>query len=177
MRVLALDVATRMGWAYGSPGSVPRSGAYDLSVVRDYDARFARVMYFVREWHTAAAPDLIAIEAAIGGKDANAYLIGLVACIRGQATSLGIQTVEYASSSVRKHFIGKHLTTQHFPGLTRAKAQIEIKARVVNQCKSLGWQVNGHDEADAMALWSLACAKESREHQMTDIGGLFGEQK
>jgi Holliday junction resolvasome RuvABC endonuclease subunit len=176
-KVLALDVATSMGCAFGRPQERPVSWSYDFGKWRDHDARFAQAMRFIREMHKQLLPDLIAIEAPIGGKDANAYLVGMVACMRGQARDLGMVTVEYHAATVRKYFIGKALTSRHFPGLAQAKAKIEIKQRVAERCRELGWEFPNLDAADALSLWSYACSEENREHGSETVGGLFGEQK
>lgn len=176
-KILALDVATSMGCAFGRPQAKPVAWSYDFGKWRDHDARFAQAMRFIREMHKQLLPDLIAIEAPIGGKDANAYLVGLVACMRGQAKDLGMVTVEYHAGSVRKHFLGKGLTSRDFAGLSQAKAKIEIKNRVADRCRALGWSFPNLDAADALALWDFACAKECRPHSTETVGGLFGEQK
>lgn len=175
MKVLAVDLAANTGAAFGRPLTKPASWSVDFSKWRG-EARFAQVIRWVQHMHTQLAPDLIAVEAPIGGKDANAMLIGMVACLRGQAFSLGIKSVFYTAAEVRHHFIGKALTSRHFPDLKQADAKLAIKGRVRDQCLALGWEPKTLDEADALALFDYACARESMDHQMATVGGLFGEQ-
>mgnify|MGYP000523576001 CR=1 FL=1 len=177
MMVLAVDLATRTGCAYGATGTSPTTWAVDFGRFKDHDARLAQVLRWVRHQHDTICPDLIAVEAPIGGKEASALLIGMAACVRAQAADLGIASVFYASSSVRKHFLGKALVARDFPGLGQAAAKLAIKGKVLQRCKALGWEVGGLDEADAAALWDYACARESTAHQMHTVGGLFGEQQ
>lgn len=173
MKILALDIATKMGCAIGHVQGKPHSWAVDFGKGLDHDERFAKALQFVQAVHREFKPDLVAVEAAIGGSDANAYLIGMVACIRGQAKALGVPTVAYHSGSIRKHFLGKALTSRDFPGMSQAKAKLEIKQKVLVRCRALGWTVGGLDEADAMATWDYACAQESKAHQMQTLGGMF----
>lgn len=173
MKILALDVATVMGVAFGRPQTAPVTWTVGFGEVRDHDARFAKAIRFIRQMHHDLAPDLVVIEAAIGGKDANAFLIGLVACIRGAAKDLGIKTAVYANASIRKHFIGKHLTKRDFPHLSETAATKAIKAQVFNRCRALGWAVSDYDQSDAAALWDYACAHESMAHHLTSLPGMF----
>jgi NAD(P)-dependent dehydrogenase (short-subunit alcohol dehydrogenase family) len=116
---------------------------------------------------------VVAVEAPVGGRDANALLIGLVACVKGEAARHGVRVVEYYPASVRKHFMGKALAARDFPGKSRAASKAAIKGAVMARCKALGWNVETGDAADAAALWDYACALESRSHQVTHLPGLF----
>lgn len=176
MKVLAVDLAATTGVAFGRPLTAPESWTVDFIKWRD-EARLARVIRWVLHIQASLTPDLIAVEAPIGGKDANAMLIGMVACLRGQAHALGIRSVFYHAASVRHHFIGKSLTSRHFPDLKQAEAKLAIKNVVKQRCISLGWEPKTLDEADACALWDYACARESMEHQVANVGGLFGGEQ
>jgi hypothetical protein len=116
-------------------------------------------------------PSLIVYEAAIGGRDASAYLIGLVACMRGCANNRGIVCKPYHRASILRHFVGKALTSRDFPGLGKAKAKAAIKETVIARCRLLGWQVPDDNAADAAALWDYACALE--RVQVAPAGELF----
>lgn len=173
MKILALDVATRMGCAFGRPSSAPATWTVGFDELREHDARFSKAIRFMQEMHKQLAPDLVAVEAAVGGRDANAYLIGLVAVLRGAACNLGMRTVQYQIGSIRKHFLGRHFTKADFPHLSETAATKMIKGKVLQRCRALGWQISDHDQADAASLWDYACAQERVEHQMTTLPGLF----
>lgn len=174
MKILALDVASTMGVCFGRPLTTPTTWTVDLSTAgKDHKARYAKARAFIRHMHKQLAPDLIAIEAPIGGPDASHYLIRLVGAIDDAAYDLGIQTVEYNIGSVRKFFLGKHFTKRDFPALTDAAAGKIIKGKVFSRCRALGWQVADLDQADAGALWDYACARESTAHQVQNLPGLF----
>lgn len=110
---------------------------------------------------TELRPDLVAVEAFVGGPKANSNLVGLVACVQGEATRLGVRVVSYYPASVRAHFLG------------RGKGVGPIKSQVFAKCRLLGWDPKDTDCSDSLALWDYALSMESRSHQVTTVGGLF----
>lgn len=168
-RILALDLATRFGWAFGAAGEEPISGSRYFS--RDgrapkggpisNGAKFWNGMRFAAEFHEQYAPTHVFCEMPIApnsqskqGQTSSAVfevLYGLPAAVRGMLYGLGCYQWEYASaSSVRKHFIGKG-------GLKGDVA----KPLVFEKCLKLGWisaadEDLSHDRSDALAIWSFA---------------------
>jgi Holliday junction resolvasome RuvABC endonuclease subunit len=162
IRVLAFDTATKTGVAFGGAGEKPRAWSVDLGKT-DWPVRFSKTLRMVSHYVETLKPDLIAVEAFVGGPKANSNLVGLVACVQGEAVRLGVPVVSYYPATVRKHFLG---------GI-RSKAP--IKAQVYARCRMLGWSVEDLDAADAAALWDYTCSLQSRSHQIASIGGLFSE--
>lgn len=173
MRCLAFDVATITGVAVGNAGEKPRAWAVDLGKGGPELARLAKALRMTAFYIREHKPDLVAVEAPIGGKDAGPLLIQLAGCVKAEAARLGCRVVEYYPATVRKHFLGKALTSRDFPSKSKAAAKAAIKAAVVARCRLLGWDVTGGDAGDAAALWDYACSLESRSHQMTSVPGLF----
>lgn len=173
MRVLAFDVATKTGVAFGVSGGIPKAWTVDLAKGGAEHLRLARAIEMTAATVERFKPDVVAVEAPVGGRDANALLIGLAACVKGEAARRGCRIVEYYPASARKHFVGQAKTARDFPGKTRAAAKTAIKSEVLQRCRVLGWDVEGLDAADACALWDYACSLESRAHQVTSLGGLF----
>lgn len=173
MIILAFDLATKTGVCIGESGGVPSAFTVDFGKGVEDGLRFSRAITLAHRMVTQHRPDLVAIESPVGGKDANAYLIGLVACVEGQSVRMGVRVVKYFPSTVRRHFLGKALTARDFPGKTRAAAKGAIKAQVIARCELLGWRPDSADSADSMALWDYAASQMSRAHQMTTVGGLF----
>jgi len=161
MRCLAFDTATVTGVAFGRSGDKPRSWPVNLGKV-DWTSRFSKTLRMVRHYANEFKPDLIAVEAFVGGRKANPNLIGLVSCVLGEADRMGIRTVSYYPASVRSHFLGS----------IRGKG--DIKQQVFDKCWLLGWAPASTDCSDALALWDYALSMECRSHQMTSIGGMFG---
>jgi len=173
MLVLSLDIATTCGVALGEAGATPRAWTVDLGKGASDRARFAKSIRMARHYCEKFKPDLVAVEAPVGGPKTSHLLVGMWACVIGEIENAGIASMKCDISSVRKHFLGVHLTTKHYPGLSPSEAKKQIKLAVVNRCKLLGWQVDGHDAADSCAIWDYACALNHSSHHTTTIGGLF----
>lgn len=172
MKILALDLATNTGIAVGSAGSVPLSWSENIGGPPD-ERRFSNILRLTDRLIKKHEPDFIALEAAVGGPKASAYLIGLVACVRGASFNRGIASETFHLGSIRKHFIGKALTTNHFPGMSHTQAKKAIKQTVISRCNLLGWKPPDDDAADAMALWDYAMAQKNPRYQAKPVGGLF----
>lgn len=155
--VLALDLATVTGWAYGRPGQMPSFG--HLRFVGQGTSRAGLYRAF-RSWMDAVwknvrdhQPDLIVYESSavpsiMAGKtniDTIKTLIGLAEHLEEWAYNR-VELREASVSQVRAHFIGRNM-----------KANI-AKPMTMERCKELGWDVENHDEADACALWDYQCS-------------------
>lgn len=152
MRVLALDLASRTGWAVDrNDGGPPRTGTYTL-----YASGNTRGPAFLKfnEWLYAFAGqcnvDLLAYEAPIiGGAPIGQHeamlLIGLAAQVEMIAAARGVDVAATAVSTVRAYFLGKG--NGNLPGP-------KAKRLVLSRCASLGWETGGDDNrGDAAALW------------------------
>lgn len=172
MKIVALDIATNTGICVGTPGADPKAWSINLGPPPD-ERRFSNALRLTQGLIETHKPDLIVVEAAIGGPKASHYLIGLVACVRGCAFNRGIDLVAANLSAVRKHFLGRAFTVNDFPHLTKHGAKKAIKAEVMKRCELLGWPVETDDEADAVALWDWACATQVQGYQAKPTGELF----
>lgn len=174
MKILALDIASQTGICVGSSGAVPKAWSISLGKAPQ-GRRFSEALKMTQGLIVTHKPDLVVAEAAIGGPKASAYLIGLVACVEGVCWNRGVKFEAAHIGTVRKHFIGKALTTRHFPHLKPAAAKKAIKAEVIKRCDLMGWDVGGDDNAaDACAIYDWACATFSTSYQAKPLGGLFG---
>jgi len=173
---LAFDTAIKTGVAFGAVGDVPRAFTVDLGRVA-WEVRYARMLRAVEHYVREFNPSIVVVESPAAGGYQNLDLIGLTVCVRAQAARMGVRSISYMPNSVRKHFLGKALSARDFPGKTRAAAKGAIKAQVIARCRLLGWDISEPDAADAAALWDYALSLESRAHQMTTVGGIFGRAK
>lgn len=171
MKILALDIAINTGVAFGSSVSVPRTWTVNLGKP-PHAQRFSNALRMTQELIQANDPDLVVVEAAIGGPKASAFLIKLVGCVEGVCWNRSVKCETLHLGTIRKHFLGKALTTRHFPHLKPADAKKAIKMKVVQQCGARGWSVENDDEADALALWDYACATYAPRYQAKTVGGL-----
>lgn len=169
---MTFDIATSMGVAFGIAGKIPRATTIDFGRVGSQEARFAKAISKTRYLVDRYKPEVIYYEAAIGGKHANAFLIGLAACVTGAAAGQGVEPQKVTANAIRKHFLGRALDSRDFPSMKRRDAKGQIKAAVIARCRMLGWEPRNDDEADAMALWDFACA-QTRAAQSVPAGGLF----
>lgn len=172
MMIAALDIATQCGVAIGKSNDVPHSYSYDLGRRQSEGHRFSQALALTHKIIIQHKPDLIAVEAAIGGPKASAYLIGLVACVRGCAANQGVRCEAVNLGAIRKHFLGKHLTSKHYPELSPRDAKKAIKQQVMDRCALIGWQVTDDNAADACALWDFAHAHFGGSQSIPG-GGLF----
>ncbi len=173
MKIVALDIATTTGVCVGESGAAPAAWTVNLGQGHSEEVRFSNALRLAWNLIEKNAPDLVVIEAAIGGKFASAFLIGLVACVRGTCRLKGVKCETVTSATVRKHFLGKALSKKHFPHLKPAAATKAIKQEVIDRCRIFGWEPENGDEADAMAIWDWACAVYARGHQSKPLGALF----
>ena len=180
MIILALDLASITGVAVGSPGGAPTAWSVDLGKARLEDFRFSQALVLTHKLIERHKPDLIAIEAPVGGPKTSHFLVGLVACVRGCACNRKVRIEAYNIAAIRKHFCGGHVTSAAYghlePKRRKAAARAAGKNLVMQKCRMLGWDAEDDNAADACALWDLACSLESRAHQISTIGGIFAEK-
>ena len=154
-RVLALDLATTTGWAFGCPGSNPQCGHIRFTKEGSTRAQTYRVFreWLVNSWGSHNKPDLIcyespAIPAFLGGRtniETTRLLFGLAEHLEEWAYGCHVELREATTSQIRCHFLGQNL-----------KAKI-AKPLTLERCKDFGWECTTTDEADAAALWDYTC--------------------
>lgn len=151
--LLALDLATETGIAFGVAGGKPTGRTERLGEPgAPHGQRFAAAMRLATNLILEINPDYLVIEEPIAGgvkgsADRSKVLMGLRGAVFGIAHVRRTRVLEFSVASCRKHFIGH-------AGLPSAKA----KAMTVDRCNRLGWNPANHNEADAMAVWDLARA-------------------
>ena len=173
--ILALDLATRAGWCRGRVGETPIAGSIRFGQRDASDnAVFGHCLSWLsRELEPQPRPDLLILEAMLppGAKlgytntNVRDRLAGLHGVVRAVAFLRGIyQIAEYSVGDVRAHFIGDRSLKRH-----------EAKARTVQTCRLLGWQVADDNAGDACALWSFAASIIDPD-QALKLSPLFNKQ-
>ena len=120
-----------------------------------HEAIFNNAMRWAGKKIVFHRPSLIVWEAPMAGfrtgrttNDVTTILFGLPAVIGAMAYHHGVFDIRKANTrDVRNHFIGCNPK--------RAKAKPLVDA---DQCRTMGWQVEDDNEADALATWSYMCA-------------------
>jgi hypothetical protein len=156
--VLALDVATTLGWCRGIVGAQPTAGSvcFGRREMREREVYGNALIWFSDFLRPEPRPDLVILESmlAIGAMDGQSQratwlrLAGLRTLAIGVAHARNIPEIAEASvQDIRGHFIGE-----------RNMRRREAKSTVMERCKRLGWEVRNDNEGDAAALWSYACS-------------------
>jgi hypothetical protein len=156
--ILALDLATRTGFARGRIGEVPIAGSirFGKPHCRDHVVFGAALDWMVAQLEQKPLPDLLIIEdmlspLAMKGDTSRAVrdrLAGLHGIVKGLAHRYGISEIATAAvGDIRSHFIGDR-SLKRFPA----------KQAVMQRCRALGWTAPDDNAGDALAIWSYACA-------------------
>jgi len=154
-RVLALDLATTTGWAFGAPGSNPLCGHIRFAKPGSPRALVYRALrtWLEERWNVRdEQPDAIVYEAPMQamlmhGKT-NIATLRLLGGLTEHLEEWALDRVplyEATVSSVRIHFLGRNYESKLAKRLT------------FERCKMLGWDVATTDESDAAALWDFQC--------------------
>lgn len=154
--IMALDVATACGIAEGPLGGRPTCATFSFnSEGGDHFAVGEKALQFFADRLTLTPPALVIIErpglhsVAKGRSTLDTFfrLYGLAFLAGTAARCRGVLRITVADAGeARKHFIG----ISSLPG--------DIGKRLVQaRCRDLGFEFKTPDEADAIALWSMAC--------------------
>ena len=156
--ILALDIASRTGWAFGVSGELPKSGSVRLAPSGSSNAAIGRGMLrWLTDFISVNPPDVIYYEVPLdprhmGRKTTFAtarILLGLPFLVETIAEARGIFKLrEVGVQDVRKYFVGE----------ARPK---DKKSAVLARCRQLGWRAADDNAADALAVWAFACAVEA----------------
>lgn len=167
MLILALDIATNCGFAYGPAGGIPRSGVVVLKRPKDIIeiAPFNLVAWLRDLMKRGTIPDLVVVEAYISIASPihkSAASIELqVQChgaIQAYCRCHGIRIEKVPTPTIRKHFCGR----------AHAGDRAETKRMVVQRCVQLGYLPRGcldDNRADACAVFDWAAVHLARVAQ------------
>jgi Holliday junction resolvasome RuvABC endonuclease subunit len=174
--ILALDLATATGFAFGGDGACPVSGTVILKKPPEpQDVAFGNMQAWLTEKLESVRPVLIVKEAHLplqGFRDrfnsqkSVEMALGLNGVVRGIAHRFGVPVEDIHPATVRKHFLG----------VGRVGNREETKAAVVKRChmlKLMPATCFSHDRADALAIFSWAAATYGRRAPRELV--MFGE--
>jgi hypothetical protein len=182
MMVLALDTATRCGFAFGETGcATPEFGARDFSGQGGNGEVIGKFRQWLNQRCYQLKPGIVVFEAPYipvfqkpkpgGPPPMNALtlrrLIGLTETVCAVCWELRIECREATTGEISKFFTGV---------FRHAGGRDAKKAATIAMCTAWGWDVEGSDDAaDALALWAMAEAiVDPRAHQQRGgEGALF----
>lgn len=147
MNILALDIATRTGWAYRINGKI-LSGVQDFSLKRGDSPgmRFLRFQKWLSEF--CSMEDLLVVyeQPNQRGGAPTAVLLGMVAFLQGFCASKGLEHTAVGISVLKKYATGKGNAGKD---LMITAANKLLRAQGSNPTES-------DDEADAICLLDYA---------------------
>jgi hypothetical protein len=152
--VLALDLASVSGYAWGKPGAIPKVGHQRFAKIGESRAAaYRRFTLWLDLFVSARKTDLIVFESPAvptfmaGQSNINTVklLIGLCEILEWWCHGK-VELREASVGQVRAYFIGRNLKSAIAKPLT------------LQRCRERGWTVETSDEADAAALWAYQCA-------------------
>lgn len=165
--ILALDIASCTGWCFGAPGGKPTYGSQKLAPEGASTAeRGAAMIRWLTPMIQGMRPRTLVFEAPLapssmaGKTTANTarVLLGLPLVVESVAYLLGVWDIWEANvQDVRQHFIGRRTVV----GAKLADGKRKpgaAKPLVIARCIELGYMPADDNAADAVALWSYACA-------------------
>jgi hypothetical protein len=172
MKILALDPATILGFAYGESGDIPKSGSVRLKGRRDeITVAPFNALAFLRDLFVLDKPDLCCIEHymnPVAQKSADAIVLQIMVfgAIIAVCGSYGVRIETPHRQTVLKHFIGK----------ANMGERALTKQAVIKRAIALHYIPHGcvdDNRADACALFDYAAATFARARPREIV--LFGE--
>ena len=151
--ILALDLSSRTGWAYGRPGDArPLCGVWVLPR-GGLGRMLASFENELDDAITVHRPRLLFVEAPLppgrqSGMLAVRQQLGLAGAAESTAYRHGLRYREQAASTVRRAVLG---TARFAPGT--------VKGLVLDHCRRLGWPAPDDNAADACLAWAFACGE------------------
>lgn len=149
MSVLALDVATCVGWAFGGAGDPPASGTFRCPSTGDDSGRF---LVGYAQWLTAKLRELgpkeVVFEAPILPRETNITTLRKLYSLAGITEFVcvleGVSCTEITAGEWRRSFLG--------PYYPKGGRRDELKMAVIAACRALGWNPVDDNEGDALAI-------------------------
>lgn len=158
--ILALDVASSSGWAFGSIGDTPQHGVFTLPPSGD---DLGRALHTFATWLSAKVRELqpreIVFEAPILPAQTNIKTLKKLYCLAGMVEFIaaieGVPCSEITAGEWRKAFLG--------PYYPKSSTRDELKRAVIAACRQMGWEPRQDDDADAMGiLYVTQCARNQQ---------------
>ena len=164
--ILALDIATNTGAAFGDPADgLPALTSARFGEPGDsLEASFAAAMCWMENLLNARNPSRVVFESPLqpsfmrGHTTATTIrkLQGLAAIIGGTAHRMGFFNIAEAPvADIRMHFLG-----------SRRIKSAEAKKATIARCRELGLAPKNDNEADAAALWFYAAGLHAAQPEL-----------
>lgn len=160
-RVFALDLSTTTGWACGNVGDTPPQWGV---VILPKDKGHGAVAATFEDWLDGMLeqhkPTRLVYEAPLppnlqGDRETCYITYGLAVAAEACAWRAGIEVWSHSSQTIRTAVIGRaHLTEEE----KRLRPRPTVKTAIVAPwLKSMGWDIQENNAADAAVVWAYAC--------------------
>jgi hypothetical protein len=173
MRLLCLDLATRIGWACGTLDRTPIAhGVVNLPAHTGRER--GRYLAAFRNWLDTAiktmAPTGILLESPILTPKTNVAAVSKLWCLAGIAELVAwdheLQCEEADLGNIRLHFIGVRRAPDH---IRKKDRRAWLKYTIVTECRSRGFQVADDNDADALALLSYGLWLKNSDFRLGQV--------
>lgn len=162
--ILALDVATTTGWAFGRSGELPQHGTYTLppGPAPRQVAAFSGWLMALIDRHE---PRELVFEAPILPRKANIVtlrkLYGLALIVEMVCDKKQLPCSEVLPQEWRDPFLGQMRPITS--GLTTEQRRKALKDAVMRVCRLYKWQPKDDNDADALGIWYFSlCHRDPR---------------
>jgi crossover junction endodeoxyribonuclease RuvC len=167
LRILALDLSSKTGWAFGEIGGQPVHGVIKLPKTGNDIGKFAQAFEVELTGLIGAHhPDRVCFESPIMPATTT-----LIACrkLYGLAyhTELICRERSIPCSETPMQTARATLGVKQLPRSVKDKAvrRKHMKSEVMRLCRGQGWEPANDDEADALCVWWDACQQFGRPKQ------------
>ena len=180
MRIMALDLGARAGFAEGETGTMPTISAIVLKRPKDEaEDAAANLACFLRDRFALGLPDILVTEhymqpAAQRAQDVTIVHLLLHGAVRAVAGCYGVRVESPYPQEVRKHFCGQPRANmarraKGSPARTSREQRLDreaTKRMVWDRAVLLGYLSRSapldHDKADAASIFDYAAARWGR---------------
>ena len=186
MSILALDIATTTGWAFGAAGEKPRHGANTLEPTGEDLGRYA---YAYVQWLTGLVrtlqPKEIVYEAPVlpqprfnkeKGKIEQLTnimtlrkLYSLTTLTELVALSEAVPCSEITSGQWRKAFLGQLYPSHNARNPSKRAERDDFKRAAIAVCRMMKWEPNGSDDAEALGIWYVTTCDRNPKFAANDV--------
>lgn len=158
MKILALDLGTKTGWAINQPNQIVSGmNSFDTGRHEGGGMRFLRFKRWVQEIIELDRPDAVYYEevAKHAGTHASHVYGGLVATMQAELEQQRISYTGVSVGTIKKHATGK--------GNSKKDLMIKSAQQIFNAAHSFGItkQIRDDNEADAICLLDYAMQRNS----------------
>lgn len=150
MKLLALDLGTKTGWALKTEKPKPKYGTLDLAKNHHFDGCGVQYLQFAKWLHDQLPLDLIVFEQVMahhpGAVHAQHKYGGLLATVQTFGDQFGVMYTGLGVTTIKKFWLGRG---------TKTKKGAAGKKEMIAECRNRGFNPKTDDEADAIAILHL----------------------